>query len=704
MSTSSDSRPPSRALNALLSIPLRFKITIPYLVVALLLGGLSTWFVSRSFARTLEERFRSQLVDNFATASDGVFQTETAQLAAERAIARTSGVAEALAARDHAALDALVRPIAVNSRLALAHLTDPDGQLVYGLRSTPAGYVTGERADFAAWGPVRRVLAGESDDLGDKFTGVVEAPWGFAVYTVGPVKLGDQILGAVLVGTPLSALAAPLRGNALAHVTFFRPDGRVALTTFDGASPPPDLAGDAVAAVAAEGTRRLQNRLLSLDGREYHEASGPLLLRGEPSGWIVGVALPRSLVTERAELSPASLAALFGLAVLAVVGLGVVVAQVIAIPVFELVRASALVAQGQLDVEVREYAKDEIGLLARRFNQMARELRQREFMRELFGRVVSEEVREALLKGQVGLGGEAKVVTVLFTDVRNFTTISEKDSPQQLVAILNNYFTLVNGAIREAGGLLNKFGGDSTLAIFGVPVSAPPTGTARQALRAAFTIRTRLAEFNARRIEAGQPPITIGIGINTGEAIAGNIGSEERFEYTVIGDTVNIAARVQGLTAHLTESNILITDATLAALGPNAPLLVVDHGEVALKGKTKPVRVYGVIGTRLAQAQTVVQVGQVPRRDVLEALYLYCKGFGLPTIARTKNVRPTVVQHWLEHAAEHFSAASQELRLEFSLTEAELQRLVEFWSGASARGLPEPALDEAWSGGPDADG
>jgi len=147
---------------------------------------------------------------------------------------------------------------------------------------------------------------------------------------------------------------------------------------------------------------------------------------------------------------------------------------------------------------------------------------------------------------------------------------------------------------------------------------------------------------------------------------------------TYVGDTVNIAARVQGLTSQFADSNILITDATLAALGEAEQILVVDHGEIVLKGKTKLVRVYGVIGTHLAHAQPVLRVGAVPRRDVLEALYLYCRGFSLATIALTKKATPDAARGWLQSAADHFDAASQELRLEFGLTEAELQRLKEY--------------------------
>jgi class 3 adenylate cyclase len=246
------------------------------------------------------------------------------------------------------------------------------------------------------------------------------------------------------------------------------------------------------------------------------------------------------------------------------------------------------------------------------------------------------------------------------------------------VAVLNSYFGVVTGVIRETGGFVNKFGGDSTMAIFGAPVNAPPAETARKAIRAALIIRARLAEFNARRVESGQPPIAVGIGISTGEVITGNIGSAERFEYTVIGDAVNTAARVQGLTSKVAESAILITEATLTALSDPDEFQVADHGPIPLKGKAKPVRVYGVVGKRLTQGRPLLRVGDVPRPDILEALYLYCRGFSVETVAATKKASPVDVGRWLQGASEYFGAASQELKLSFELTDAELNRLRDF--------------------------
>ena len=677
-------QPLARPMAAFLSLPLRLKITIPYLAVAILLAGLATWVITQSFVTKLQERFNVQLVDGFETASTQVYQAESKALITERAIARTIGVAEAAAARDTASLNTLIRPLAVNAHVPLVHVLDASGALIYELRLTSEEIVRDEAAiDFAAWAPVRRVLAGESDNLGDKYSGVLDVPGGPILYVAGPLLLNNERLGVVLVGFPLETFLPQMIADSAAQVNLYRPDGQVALSTFPKGSEMPLLTSEILAAVNTEGTHALQNRLWTLSANEYNEAVGPLLVRGQPSGWALAVALPRALITSSAHVSPAQLAFAFMLAVLAVIVLGVVIAKIIAIPVFELVAASTRVAKGDLDVNVREQAQDEIGLLSSQFNQMVSQLRQRELMHGLFGRMVSEEVREALLQSdQLQLGGELKVVSVLFTDIRQFTNFSENHSPQEVVGMLNTYFSIVNGAVQEAGGMINKFGGDSTMAIFGAPVNLEPSETAYRALRAALSIRIRILESSARRVQAGLEPINIGIGINTGEVITGNVGAEDRFEYTVIGDAVNVASRVQSLASELTDSNIFITEGTYQAFAERKRLLVADQGEVELKGRAESVHVYKVICMRLlaktpqnAQDESPTRRNEASRRDAMETAYLYCRGFDPTTIAATKNLPLETVLAWIKEAAARFERSKQELYLEFNLTDIELQRL-----------------------------
>jgi class 3 adenylate cyclase len=681
-----------RYFAAFLALPLRLKITIPYLIVAILLAGLATWVITQSFVNSLQERFNVQLVDGFQTASTQVFQSESRALITERAIARTMGVAEAAVSSNSNRLDTIIRPLAVNAHAPLVHILDTSGKPIYGLRLTPAENVHNQVVDFTTWPLVHRVLTGESDELGDKFSGIIDGPDGVVLYLAGPLLLNNQRVGIVLVGYPLGALLPQMIADSNAQVSIYRPNGQVAFSTFHNQADIPELSSDMLPSLNATGLHPLQNRLWTLDANEYNEAIGPLLVRGQPSGWAMAVALPRVLITNSARISPVQLAIAFALAVLAVITLGAVIAKIIAIPVFELVNASTRVAKGDLEARVKEHAYDELGLLSRQFNHMVSQLHQREFMRDLFGRMVSEEVREALVQGrQAQLGGELKVVSVLFTDIRDFTAFSESHSPQEVVGMLNSYFSIINHAVRKAGGMINKFGGDSTMAIFGAPMSLPPEETARRALQAALAIRIKITEANAYRVQAGLEMLNIGIGINTGEVITGNVGAEDRFEYTVIGDTVNVAARMQSLAIKSALSNIFITEATYTAfLAGREQLLVTDYGTVAFKGKTELVHVYSVIGLQptkilaTADAITLTHRNNVPRRDAFEAAFLYCRGFDPTTIATAKGLPLETVQLWIHQTASRFERSKYELRREFELTDMELKRLYDVNQNAPA--------------------
>ena len=689
-------KPLARSIAAFLSLPLRFKITIPYLVVAILMAGLATWVITQSFVNKLQERFNVQLVDGFETASAQVFQSESRALITERAIAHTIGVAEAAAASDTDSLNALIRPLVINAHMPLVHVLDLSGNLIYGLRLTSKGSVRDEAIDFSAWTPLSRVLANESDNLGDKFSGVADGPGGATLYVAGPLLLNDKRVGVVLVGYPLDSLLPQMIADSTAQVTIYRPNGQAAFSTFSSELQMPALPSKILAGVNAEKAQPLQTRLWTLGADEYHEAVGPMLVRGQPSGWAIAVALPSALITSTARVSPAQIMFAFALAILAVIALGAVIAKIIAIPVFELVAASTRVAKGDLDASVQEQAQDELGLLGRQFNKMVSQLRQREIMRDLFGRMVSEEVREALLQDQqLHLGGELKIVSVLFTDIREFTSFSEGRSPKEVMDMLSVYFNIVNAAVHEAGGMVNKFGGDSTMAIFGAPINLEPSESAERALSAALSIRIRITESNARRVQAGLELINVGIGINTGEVITGNIGAENRFEYTVVGNTVNVAARIQSLSSQFTDSNVIITEETYTAFAERERLLVTDQGTVALKGMAKLIHVYNLIGMRLSNSSPKEQKRrrsrELARRDSLETAYLYCRGFDPTTIATTKSLALETVQSWIKDASFRFEETKRELSAEFNLTDMEIQRL---YSASSSEPLDAQVIED----------
>jgi adenylate cyclase len=217
-------------------------------------------------------------------------------------------------------------------------------------------------------------------------------------------------------------------------------------------------------------------------------------------------------------------------------------------------------------------------------------------MHDILGRFVSPTVARLVLSHPLDLSGETKLLTILFTDLRDFTVLSEREEPAVMIRGLNDYFRIVVDAADRYGGVVNKFGGDSTLVLFGLTdEQSNPQGSAEAAVRAALDIHAGLSQLNMSRVEEGAPPLLAGMGINTGTVVAGLIGAERRMEYTAIGDAVNLSARIQTLNRKLA-TDILISDATYQALGHPAGLRAVNRGLRQLKGKSQKVRVHAVIG------------------------------------------------------------------------------------------------------------
>ena len=190
-------------------------------------------------------------------------------------------------------------------------------------------------------------------------------------------------------------------------------------------------------------------------------------------------------------------------------------------------------------------------------------MHEKRHVEQVFGRYVSDRVRDEILSGNNELGGDLRQATVLFCDIRNFTGISESLPPEEVISLLNSFFNEMIDPILSNEGVLDKMVGDSIMAVFGPPHDY--TDHADRALRTALIMNQKLVEFNRLRAFTGQPALKMGIGINTGDVIAGNIGSSDRMEYTVIGDTVNIASRIESITKK-TAYPVLISEYTAAAL------------------------------------------------------------------------------------------------------------------------------------------
>jgi class 3 adenylate cyclase len=267
--------------------------------------------------------------------------------------------------------------------------------------------------------------------------------------------------------------------------------------------------------------------------------------------------------------------------------LGAALSRSLTRPVRALVAATGRVAEGDYEAEVKVASHDEMGTLADAFNDMTRGLLLRERYRSVLNKVVSHDVAAELMKGDVELGGENRLVSVLFADIRGFTALTEGMEPQDVIGLLNECMEHLSRAIDAEAGVVDKFIGDEVMAVFGAPVTQDDH--ARRAVAAAIRMREGMAAFDAVREARGESPLGIGVGINSGVAVAGNMGSSNRLNYTVVGDVVNLASRLAG---EAEAGQILIGGTTLRLAGPG--LVAPPVGGRTLKGFSTEIQVYAV--------------------------------------------------------------------------------------------------------------
>jgi len=285
-------------------------------------------------------------------------------------------------------------------------------------------------------------------------------------------------------------------------------------------------------------------------------------------------------------------AVVYGLVALALaVGGGVATARWIARPLGVLAEAARRIRRGNHDLPPLPMTRDEIGVLGRAMADVARAIDDREFVRGVLGRFVDPELAARVLKdrGALRLGGELRDVTVLFSDLRGFSELSEHLGAEAVIQLVNRYLSVMTPVILGHQGTIVDFIGDGIFVMFGAPFAREDA--AAQALRCARAMQDAMDEINIESRKLGMPEIAMGIAVHSGRAVVGNIGSDERVKYGAVGPPVNLAAHLQ---AHARAGEIIVTAPALARGGAIAR--VDEPREVELKGRAAPVIVYPLAG------------------------------------------------------------------------------------------------------------
>ena len=585
-------------------LPIRLKITFPFALLAILFAIAAAYLGSRFIVESIRERFTIQLFDAAKLSADAMVQEENRILENLRVLANTEGVAASIQAGNAERLRQIALPIAINYQKEAVEVLDLQGVSVLSLHhrvgAPPEEYSSAQGdTTLAELAFIQKILQKQSDEGRDKYASVVHAPWGNYFYIAGPVfDAQGELSGVVVVGTSLYSLARKISNDTLAHIIFYDPQGNILESTYpitEGILPvSPEMAKE----ILERQDQESRMRDLNVAGKTYSEVLGAWEARGGEDLGVIGASLAQNFIIQPKLVTRFQAFFLVALAFVGVIFVGIYIAQQLTTPLKTVVKASMDVAQGNLEVKVPTAGNDEVAVLAHAFNKMVSGLQEGFIYRDLLGRTVSPEVREALRRsfasGDLRLEGQNTVATVMMSDVRGFTTLSEKEEPTTILTWLNEYFGELVPIVTAHGGVVDKFEGDAMLAFFGIlPTPLPPDESSYQGCAAAVELLEVIERINARRAGRNEPPLITGIGLNTGKLTAGGLGTADRLNYTIIGDTVNTTQRIQDSTREFGESGIAISESTLDALGDRKEEFRFEPlGEHSLRGKAAALLLY----------------------------------------------------------------------------------------------------------------
>jgi adenylate cyclase len=563
---------------------LRTKIFLAFsaLILAVLLAtlGLTQWVVSREAQASLGRELQTtgQVFGRFMKERAARLQTNSTLLASDFALKRVIATHYDPVNYDPATLASAGLSYRERIGVELVWMTDEAGRLLAASPNNPR--VGHSIADVP---PLREALQSEEPAMA-----VVQIDGNLFQLVAVPVFAPD-VIGFLLLGHAIDdPVAAALKSDTGSEITFLT-YSRIFASTWR--PPRRDSLIGVVLAPAAASRPAAQPRpfLVNVDGERFLSLAIPVAADwSQPLYALVQGSYDQALAPLRALQARILIIGVVALAAALLVGM--LLAGGIIQPVKTLVGAMRAVLGGNLQQHAQIERGDEIGFLARSFNEMIDGLREREHIKNTFGRFVSRDVAAAVLDGRVPLGGERLEVSILFQDIRGFTALSEKLDAATLLRVLNQLFTEVVAAVEAEGGMVKQFTGDGVMALFGAP--EPRQDHSECAVRAALGIVSRLDRVNAALRSQGIPALQIGIGVHTGEVVAGLIGPDERVEYGVVGEAVNLASRVESLTKELA-ATILVSRDIATRLGAEFAL-----GRAALlpvKGRAHPVEVVEVL-------------------------------------------------------------------------------------------------------------
>lgn len=578
---------------------IKWRITLPFVFLALIMGLGATLIVNQILNESSQERFWRQVADSGKQAADAIVRREMDLLEVGRLIANTEGVLDSAALADAEGIRERVLPLVINADLSVAVLIDTEGHSILTIRKRPdqpAGTyerpIRGENY-YAEWPFVQRVLAGEMDEQGDKFSGIAsiffEDEEVYTFFLAGPLRnSAGEIVGAVLVGSYLDDIITEVTAAAGANISLYRiPDGyRLSSTLEFSAEDEQRLPSGMVEDITSSAAQMSSARLISVAGSTYGEVLTPMLFRGATeTGGIIGTSILAAPFESAVRDNVYQVARTGAIALLVIIAIGLIVAQLISHPLVKLSEVMQRIAQGDTTVEIPAGGSSEVSMIAHSAIRIKESIRSGSYPAAMHteqdGSVVqSSNGRDYTLSA----ASRTSSATILTVGLKMLSKRLGPKDPKRTFADLNELYPAFLTILQNHGGMPVGIDGNSLSGHFGVlPRSLRPQVSSLQATHAAMEILEFVNSWNRRRAEQGLWTQDIGVGVATGEIIAGIIGIPEEKKQIVLGDPVKIALQIEQATHALHGNTLLICENTYRALASAQ-----QHFEFGRFGKISP--------------------------------------------------------------------------------------------------------------------